>query len=102
MCSDTFGHFFVRDHEHGPETFVGLEIWETILQHQSGFGQVKRVQENASNWGSREISEERVPLEYVIAEIEIELNIIPEYLVQEDVRTAHTISLIETEHPLTV
>jgi hypothetical protein len=49
VCCDTFGHFFVRDHEHGPETFVGLEIWEPILQNQSGFGQVKRVQENASH-----------------------------------------------------
>ena len=63
---------------------------------------MKRVQKDACHWGGHKVSQEGIPFEYVVAEVKVELHIVPEDLVEENVCTAHTVALVEAEYTLAV
>ena len=102
MSGDTFVHFFVGAHEHGPQTFVGLEIWQSVLEHKSGFCKMQWVQEYASKGSSGKVSHEGVPFEYVVSKVEIVLRVIPQDLIEQHMSTPATIPLVEAKHSLLV
>jgi hypothetical protein len=96
VSSDPSVHLFVRCHEHGPQTFVCLEIRQPILEYQSRLSQVQRVQEHTCDRSGSEIPKKRVSPEYIVAEVEVKLNIISKYLIQEDMCAADAVAFVKT------
>jgi hypothetical protein len=63
---------------------------------------MKRVEKDPGDRSGKEVSQEGISLEDVIAKVEVELDVVPEQLVEEDVSAADTIAFVEAQHALTV
>ena len=102
MSCDASIHLFVRCHEHRPETFVSLEVRQSVLKNQPRFSQMQWVQENSSDRSGSKISEKRVPLENIFTKVEVKLNIISKNLIQEHVSAADTVPFVKSKDTLSV